>query len=88
MSPSDEIRFLVVHGLLHLLGWRTTPTSDRQAHAGAAAGAVRSLAERKSGRGALVGANRAPQDIRGVEGGPALNLLKGGADGKRLLGGA
>jgi probable rRNA maturation factor len=29
MSPADEIRFLVVHGLLHLLGWRDDSGEER-----------------------------------------------------------
>lgn len=30
MSPADEVRFLVVHGLLHLLGWRDEVEGDRE----------------------------------------------------------
>ena len=29
MSPADEVRFLVVHGLLHLLGWRDDSGRER-----------------------------------------------------------
>ena len=29
-TPSDEVRFLVVHGVLHLLGWRDESDDDRQ----------------------------------------------------------
>jgi probable rRNA maturation factor len=29
LSPADEIRFLVVHGLLHLLGWRDDSAGKR-----------------------------------------------------------
>jgi probable rRNA maturation factor len=29
LSPADEIRFLVVHGLLHLLGWRDESDEER-----------------------------------------------------------
>ncbi len=29
LSPAEEIRFLVVHGLLHLLGWRDDSDDDR-----------------------------------------------------------
>ena len=29
-SPSDEVRFLVVHGILHLLGWRDETEDHRQ----------------------------------------------------------
>jgi probable rRNA maturation factor len=29
-TPSDEVRFLVVHGVLHLLGWRDEIDDDRQ----------------------------------------------------------
>lgn len=29
-SPSDEVLFLVVHGLLHLLGWRDETDDERQ----------------------------------------------------------
>jgi probable rRNA maturation factor len=30
LSPADEIRFLVAHGLLHLLGWRDDSGDDRE----------------------------------------------------------
>ena len=30
LSPADEIRFLVTHGLLHLLGWRDETGEERQ----------------------------------------------------------
>jgi probable rRNA maturation factor len=30
LSPADEIRFLVSHGLLHLLGWRDETDAQRQ----------------------------------------------------------
>ena len=30
LSPADEIRFLVTHGLLHLLGWRDDTDEERQ----------------------------------------------------------
>ena len=30
LSPHDEIRFLVIHGLLHLLGWRDDDEDARQ----------------------------------------------------------
>jgi rRNA maturation RNase YbeY len=30
LTPADEVRFLVVHGLLHLLGWRDEIDADRQ----------------------------------------------------------
>jgi probable rRNA maturation factor len=29
LSPAEEIRFLVVHGLLHLLGWRDDSDDER-----------------------------------------------------------
>jgi len=29
-TPSDEVRFLVLHGMLHLLGWRDESDDDRQ----------------------------------------------------------
>jgi probable rRNA maturation factor len=29
-TPSDEVRYLVVHGMLHLLGWRDESDDDRQ----------------------------------------------------------
>jgi probable rRNA maturation factor len=29
-TPSDEVRFLVIHGMLHLLGWRDENGDDRQ----------------------------------------------------------
>jgi probable rRNA maturation factor len=29
MSPTNEIRFLVVHGMLHLLGWRDDTDAER-----------------------------------------------------------
>jgi len=29
LSPAEEIRFLVVHGLLHLLGWRDDSDEER-----------------------------------------------------------
>ncbi|MCD6033116.1 MAG: hypothetical protein K0S78_5298 [Thermomicrobiales bacterium] len=29
LTPAEEIRFLVVHGLLHLLGWRDETDADR-----------------------------------------------------------
>ena len=31
LAPEDEIRFLVAHGLLHLLGWRDETEEQRQA---------------------------------------------------------
>jgi probable rRNA maturation factor len=31
LTPAEEIRFLVVHGLLHLLGWRDDSDEQRQA---------------------------------------------------------
>lgn len=30
LSPTDEIRFLVIHGLLHLLGWRDDTAEERE----------------------------------------------------------
>jgi rRNA maturation RNase YbeY len=30
VSPADEIRFLVTHGLLHVLGWRDETDAQRQ----------------------------------------------------------
>lgn len=30
LSPAEEIRFLVAHGLLHLLGWRDETEDDRR----------------------------------------------------------
>ncbi len=30
LSPGDEIAFLIVHGLLHLLGWRDDTNEQRQ----------------------------------------------------------
>jgi rRNA maturation RNase YbeY len=30
MTPVDEIRYLVIHGLLHLLGWRDADEGQRQ----------------------------------------------------------
>ena len=30
LSPADEIRFLVIHGLLHLLGWRDDTGEERK----------------------------------------------------------
>ncbi len=30
LAPADEIRFLVIHGLLHLLGWRDDSAASRQ----------------------------------------------------------
>ena len=30
LAPAEEIRFLVVHGLLHLLGWRDDSDEERQ----------------------------------------------------------
>jgi rRNA maturation RNase YbeY len=29
-TPSDEVRFLVVHGMLHLLGWRDETDEERE----------------------------------------------------------
>ena len=29
MTPAEEVRFLVVHGLLHLLGWRDETDAER-----------------------------------------------------------
>lgn len=29
LAPAEEVRFLVVHGLLHLLGWRDEGEADR-----------------------------------------------------------
>jgi probable rRNA maturation factor len=30
LSPAEEIRFLVVHGLLHLMGWRDDSDDERE----------------------------------------------------------
>jgi probable rRNA maturation factor len=30
MSPADEVRFLVAHGLLHLMGWRDETSEQRR----------------------------------------------------------
>lgn len=30
LSPADEIHFLVIHGLLHLLGWRDDSEEERE----------------------------------------------------------
>lgn len=31
LTPSDEVRFLVLHGILHLCGWSDRSTDDRSA---------------------------------------------------------
>lgn len=64
-ATAEEVRFLIVHGLLHLCGWRDSADRDRQRMLDHQTALLAELAA--SAALGNASADRATQDVRGAE---------------------
>ena len=84
-SPSEEIVFLVVHGLLHLLGWRDDTDEQRQSMLDRQHDLFERWRQQASRGGRLDPGERPPQHVGSVQRRSPLNLLIRRPNGERFL---